>query len=128
IPRHPGLEAHIDLASDTCTSLLVDRCLAGERGDTRFRAWAAVGAWGDNMDPAAERLADAIGLPREARDRLRALGVAINYNAYGDDASDVLIPPAELFALMLRHADPLAFAAREPVAVRISEGRERDLA
>ena len=128
IPRHPGLEAHIDLASGTCTSLLVDRYLAGERGDARFRAWAAVGAWGDNMDPAAERLADAIGLPREARDRLRELGVAINYNAYGDDESDVLIPPAELFALMLRHADPLAFAAREPIAGRIAERRGRDLA
>lgn len=128
IPRHPGLEARIDLSSGTCTSLLVDRFLTGERGEARFRAWAAVGAWGDNMDPAAERLADAIGLPREARERLRALGVAINYNAYGDDESDLLIPPAELFRLMLRHADPLDFAAREPIADRIAERRERDLA
>src|SRR5690606_41484869 len=72
--------------------------------------------------------AEGIGAPVEARHRLPALGVAINSIAYGDDASVVLIPPAELFALMLRHADPLAFAAREPVAGRISEGRERDLA
>ena len=128
IPRHPGLDARIDLSSGTCTSLLVDRFLAGERAETRFRAWAAVGAWGDNMDAAAEKLADAIGMPREARERLRELGIAINYNAYGDDETDVLVPPAELFRLMLRHADPLEFAAREPIASRIAERRERDLA
>jgi len=29
---------------------------------------------------------------------------------------------------MLRHADPLEFAAREPIASRIAERRERDLA
>jgi len=126
-PRHPGLEAHIDLASGTCTSLLVDRYLVAQRGEARFRKWAAVGAWGDNMDEAAERLADEIGLARDARERLRALGVAINYNAYGDDESDVEIAPAALFALMLRHADPLEFAAREPVAARIAARRGRDL-
>lgn len=57
IAPHPLLEAHIDVTSGTCTSLLVDRHLGG-----RFRAWAIVGAFGDNLAPVASRLAAALGL------------------------------------------------------------------
>lgn len=127
LPSHPLLEAHIDLASDVCTSLLMDRHLAGTLGETRFRHWALVGAWGDNMDPSAERLADALGLPAQARQRLRELGIAINYNAYGETEEDLLIPPAGLFALMLNHPDPLGFAD-EPVAAQLAAQRGADLA
>src|SRR5690606_23522974 len=52
VPRHPRLEAHIDLGSGVCTSVLVDRHLGG-----KFRAWAAVGAFGDNLRSVGERLA-----------------------------------------------------------------------
>jgi hypothetical protein len=127
IPGHPLLETHIDLASDVCTSRLMDRHLAGTVGETRFRRWALVGTWGDNMDPSAERLADALGLPAAARQRLRELGIAINYNAYGETEEDLLVPPAELFAQMLRHPDPLAFAD-EPVAAQLAAQRDADLA
>src|SRR5919205_135109 len=41
IPAHPGLDAHIDLSPNVCTSLIVDRTLEG-----RFRRWAIVGAYG----------------------------------------------------------------------------------
>lgn len=123
VPDHPGLEAHIDLASGVCTSMLVDRSLRG-----RFRAWAVVGAFGDNLRSAAERLATEIGLDPGERERLRRLGEAINYNAYGDDERDVHIAPARLYPLLARYRDPREFIEREPVAHEIDALRRADLA
>lgn len=123
VPSHPLLEAHIDLAGDVCTSVLVDRHLGG-----RFRAWAIVGAFGDNLRATARQLAAAMGMPPEASERLRTLGEAINYNAYGDDESDVLIAPARLYALLARYRDPLEFQEHEPIAAEIAARRAADLA
>ncbi len=123
VPTHPGLEAHIDPASSVCTSILVDRCLDG-----RFRAWAVVGAFGDNLRGPAARLAAQIGLGAGDCERLRGLGEAINYNAYGDDERDVHIAPAQLYGLMARYRDPLGFLEREPVAREIDALRRADLA
>ncbi len=106
-----------------CTSVLVDRHLGG-----RFRAWAVVGAYGDNLRGVAERLAAQIGLHPRERELLRMLGEAINYNAYGDDAHDVHIAPSRLYPLLARYRDPLQFVEREPVALEIDALRRTDLA
>ncbi|PIV76872.1 MAG: acetyltransferase, partial [Rhodocyclales bacterium CG17_big_fil_post_rev_8_21_14_2_50_68_7] len=52
IPAHANLEAHIDTAPEVCTSALVDRHLGG-----RFRRWAVVAAFGDNLPALGLRLA-----------------------------------------------------------------------
>lgn len=123
IPEHPLLEAHIDLAPDLCTSLIVDRYLGGPYG-----AWAAAAAWGDNLASSAERVADRIGLDTAERAVLRTLGEAVNYNAYGDRPSDSLVPPAELFERLRRHDDPLSAWHAEPVLAQMAERRRADLA
>lgn len=122
IPVHPLLQTHIDLASDTCTSLLVDRYLGG-----RFRAWAVVGAFGDNQAEVAERLAVGLGLTSEDRRRLQSLGEAINYNAYGDSAQDVYIGPAQLYEKLVRYPDPLGFLACEVLGQELDALRQQDL-
>lgn len=122
VPLHPRLQAHIDVAGDTCTSLLVDRHLGG-----RYRAWAVVGAFGDNLTAVADHLATDHGLPVEDRRRLQTLGEAINYNAYGDSEQDVLLPPARLFERLLRYPDPLSFLAHEPIAAELAARRQGDL-
>jgi hypothetical protein len=122
VPTHPLLEAHIDLARDICTSLLVDRYLKG-----RFRAWALVGAYGDNMRGVAEDLGVRMGLAFEDRRRLQALGEAINYNAYGDSLQDVYMPPALLFERLARYADPLEFLKQEPIGQELETLRNGDL-
>jgi hypothetical protein len=122
IPSHPLLEAHIDLASDTCTSLLVDRHLGG-----KFRAWAVVGAFGDNLTRVAENLAGGLGLTFQDRRRLQSLGESINYNAYGDSAQDVYISPAQLYEKLVRYADPLGFLEGEVIGQELDALRQDDL-
>lgn len=122
VPRHPGLRAHLDFSPDTCTSLLVDRHLGG-----RHRAWALVGAYGDNLGAVADAMAASLGLDCAQRARLRRLGEAINYNAYGDVESDVLIAPARLYRVLARHPDPLELLAHETVVDAIDAQRAADL-
>lgn len=122
IPLHPLLEAHIDVASDVCTSLLVDRHLGGE-----FRAWAVVGAFGDNLTRVADGLAHDLGLGVEDRRRLQTLGEAINYNAYGDSEQDVHISPAHLYEILIRYRDPLVFLAHESIGAELDALRQEDL-
>jgi len=122
IPVHPLLDAHIDTASDTCTSLLVDRYLGG-----RFRAWAVVGAFGDNLIRVAERLALEAGLSAQECRQLRDLGESINYNAYGDQEQDVHIPPWQLFQTMVRYSNPLHLLQHESIGQELSALRQGDL-
>lgn len=122
VPVHCRLEAHLDFGSEVCSSLLVDRHLGGAR-----RAWALVGAYGDALTAVADRLAAASGFDAAQRSALRRLGEAINYNAYGEQLSDVRIAPAEMYGVMSRHADPFALLAAEPVIDEIDAQREADL-
>lgn len=122
MPSHPLLEAHIDCASDICTSLLVDRRLGGAH-----RAWALVGAYGDNLAAVADRLALASDVDAGDCALLRRLGEAINYNAYGDDERDVRIAPRELYAIMARYPDPRDMMAHESIVDEIDAQRRADL-
>jgi len=106
IPQHDNLEVHIDTASDTCTSLIVNGLLGGAAAN-----WAVVGAYGDNLNRSAETLADRVDLPADARTALRDLGTYVNYNGYGTELKDLLFDPAQLFRLFLPYRDPLEFLA-----------------
>jgi single-stranded DNA-specific DHH superfamily exonuclease len=108
IPRHEVLDCHIDLAADTCTSLIVNSLLQG----AEWR-WAVVGAFGDNFDAAARGLGAAAGLGEADLQQLQQLGICLNYNGYGFEIDDLLYHPADLFALVNPYADPLDFIANE---------------
>lgn len=122
VPDHPNLETHIDLDSQTCTSLLMDRYLGGAH-----RSWALVGAYGDNLTGVADALAAQTGMTIQDHDRLRRLGEAINYNAYGEEESDVFITPARLYETLLRYRDPLELLQHEPIAQQLDALRREDL-
>src|SRR6266545_631929 len=116
VPAHAGFEAVLDASSKICTSVLVDRYLKG-----RFRVWAAVGAFGDGLDDVA------LGLGAAELEKLRELGRSLNYNAYGESESDLLIRPAELYARLAKYDAPLQFAARERIFTRLQKARHADL-
>jgi hypothetical protein len=110
LPQHANLKAFIDTAPDTCTSLIVDRYLAG-----RQRMWAVVAAFGDNLPGPAQRAAAGLDLEAADLQRLRELGECINYNAYGDSVDDLHYHPADLFEIVSRYRDPRDFIGGEPV-------------
>jgi hypothetical protein len=122
VPAHAGLEAHLDPSPTVCTSLLVDRYLEG-----RARSWAAVGTFGDSLVEEGRALAQAAGLAPEAVERLNQLGLAVNYNAYGETIADLHVAPAELAEEMRGYADPLEFAERSATCLRLFDGFRQDM-
>jgi hypothetical protein len=110
VPEHPNLRVFIDTAPETCTSLIVDRYLAG-----RQRIWAVVAAFGDNLADSARRAAEPLQLPPEDLERLRELGECLNYNSYGENVADLHYHPADLFETLKRYRDPREFIEGEPV-------------
>lgn len=122
VPSHADLTAEIDTAPDVCTSLIVDRVLAG-----RQRAWAVVGAFGDNLSAAAEQAAAPLGLAPHGLAQLAALGECLNYNAYGDSVEDLHYHPADLYRTLAQYADPFRFIAGEPVFEVLRAGMADDI-
>lgn len=104
IPQSPQLTALINEAPDVCTSLLVNSHLKG-----RFRAWAVVGAFGDNLRQSAQNLAIPLQLKPDELQHLGELGIYLNYNGYGEQLDDLHFDPAELFQLIGCYASPLDF-------------------
>ena len=122
VPSHPGLEAHIDTAADVCTSLIVDRHLGG-----RYRLWAVVAAFGDNLVNAAVRAAQPCGLSHTELARLHELGDCLNYNAYGESVDDLHYHPADLYRTISRYGDPRHFMFDEPVFNVLKSAYAEDL-
>lgn len=124
IPQHHGFDAHIDVAAESCTSLIVDRYLEG-----RFREWAVVGAFGDNLDVSAARAAVGLNLTDEQLATLRELGVCLNYNGYGAELEDLFFAPQQLAQRMRPFASPFAFIEDDPeVFQTLRNGAAEDIA
>jgi len=122
IPADAALEPHIDTAPNVCTALLVDRYLDG-----KFRHWAIAGAFGDSLTDEARAMAQAAGIAADDAARLQELGVAVNYNAYGETIADLHVPPVELAAEMLGYANPLDFARASAAFRRLADGFRQDM-
>lgn len=118
LPAHERLEAHIDLSPTTCTSAIVDRHLGG-----RHRAWAAVGAFGDNLAETGSALASGLGF----RDQLERLGILLNYNSYGETEADLFFSPAELHQRLAPYVDPLEFVRDDPAYQTLESGYAADM-
>lgn len=109
IPEHERLSIIVNEAPDVCTSLLVNGRLGGA-----FTHWAVVGAFGDNLNQSAERIAAPLGLSREELSTLERLGNCLNYNGYGEALSDLIFSPADLYEVAVLYRSPLDFVADEP--------------
>lgn len=122
VPAHPGLQAIIDTAPDTCTGLIVDRWLGGAHG-----LWAVVAAFGDNLAQAARKRAQPLALDIAQVNALQELGECLNYNAYGDSKADLIMHPDALYGRLCRHTDPFSFIDAEPVLQILRDARWHDL-
>lgn len=101
IPTADNLDAHIDLDTNICTSLIVSNIL-----DQKYHLWAITAAYGDNLFAKADAEADKLGLTLEQKQQLKAFGTYINYNGYGSEVSDLHYPPCELFEMLLPYSSP----------------------
>ena len=122
LPLHAGFESHIDTSTEVCTSLLVDRFLAGH-----YRAWAVVAAFGDNLRESAVRAAEPLRLDTAGLAALRELGECLNYNAYGDSLDDLYFHPAELYRRLHAYTDPFAFIAEAVEFATLKAGYAADM-
>ncbi len=122
IPNHPNLTATISEAPEVCTALLVNGRLRGERVE-----WAITGAFGDNLDEPAQRLAEKSGLQAPEIAGLKALGVCINYNGYGPSLDDLHFHPDALYESLLEAGRPQAFLGSSTFR-QLDQGYREDLA
>lgn len=122
LPGHDRLEAHIDLSPSTCTSAIVNSYL-----NSAYRAWAAVGAFGDNLAATGISLIASLKVTREETARLEKLGVLLNYNSYGESEEDLFFPPAELHRRLAAYADPLEFVRADPAYEALASGYAEDM-
>lgn len=104
IPQSKKLTAIINEVPDVCTSLLVNHHLKGA-----YLPWAAVGAFGDNLNDVANNLAKDLSLSTPELAALKQLGIYINYNSYGSSLEDLHFKPDELFRLVSNYNNPIDF-------------------
>ncbi len=123
IPSHPSLEPHIDPSPLLCTSLIIDQLLGG-----RYRLWAIVGAFGDNLDEEATALAADLHLAAKEVEQLKQIGRLLNYNGYGMSETDLHIHPRDLFTEVNRFTDPWSFMQQSPLLERLRQGFAADMA
>ena len=123
IPEYPNLEAQIDLSSDTCTALIVDKYLSG-----KYKAWAITAAFGDNLKKEARKIAESENFSEEEIALMDQLGTYINYNGYGASLDDLYFPPSELYKIMKVFKTPFEFIEKEmSVFETLKKGCEEDI-
>ncbi len=122
IPDSELLTTHIDSDAEICTGLIVDRLLAG-----RFRAWAVVAAFGDNLHGSARSAAAFLSLNGEDMAKLREIGELLNYNGYGRKPEDLYFSPAALYEAVRPFSDPLDFYRQSEVLARLRRGFNHDM-
>lgn len=121
VPRHDHLTLLVDAAPETCTSYLIDQYLDGAKA-----AWAVCGAYGDNFQALAARIASdrQVNLPLS---QLRELGELVDYNAYGSTTDDLHFHPLDLYHRLLAYPDPMAFIEDAPEALdTLRQGHRSD--
>ena len=112
VPQHENLQAHINTASNTCTSLIVSAYLKGQLPQ-ESKAWAIVAAFGDNITAVAERMCEKACYSAQQIAALSALGVCLNYNGYGASLDDLFFHPAELYKIAVQYQSPFEFIEKE---------------
>jgi len=123
IPVAASLETHIDPSPLLCTSLIVDQLLGG-----RFRPWAIIGAFGDNLDEVATTMAASLPVGEGELGQLKELGRLLNYNGYGMTEVDLHVHPSELFREVNRFSDPGALLHQSLLLGRLRQGFAEDMA
>lgn len=123
IPEHPSLMAQIDPASDVCTGLIVNNHLQG-----KYRAWAVVAAFGDNLFDSALAVAAPLEYSPDQLQQLEVLGTLLNYNGYGSELNDLFFHPKALYEKVRPYESPFDFIREDSAFATLNEGYSSDMA
>jgi len=122
IPDSEKIKVHIDPQPMTCTSVIVDSLLQGQ-----YRTWAIAGAFGDNLDETALELAATLNLDEKKIEKLKEIGVLLNYNGYGATLDDLFFPPDDLYRQVHEYKDPFEFYAGSQAMEILRSGYHDDM-
>jgi hypothetical protein len=123
-PNHPSLQTIIDTDSAVCTSLLVNQYLEG-----KYPLWAVTAAFGDNLNTSAEKLASTLALRDSEVEKLKNLGIYINYNGYGSSVADLHFAPDVLYREMASYVSPFDFISdNRQIFAKLENGYQEDMA
>jgi hypothetical protein len=122
LPESENLEATVDPDPETCTSLIVDRLLDG-----KYKPWAIVGAYGDNLHGSARLAGKSISLSETDLNKLCETGELLNYNGYGKSVDDLYFHPAELYKALKPYEHPLDFYSDSEAIRRLRDGFDSDM-
>ncbi|OUR71626.1 acetyltransferase [Methylophaga sp. 41_12_T18] len=121
--KHDNLQTNINLAADTCTSLIVDKHLNGQ-----YRAWALTAAFGDNLADTAMKMGLQSGYSEQQLSVLKQLGIYLNYNGYGASVDDLFFHPATLYEKLHRFKTPFEFLEQDQHTFEtLAEGYQQDM-
>ena len=123
IPDSSRLHATIDPSPETCTGLIVDKILGG-----RYRAWAVVAAFGDNLHDAARQAAEDLDISSKELAILQELGELMNYNGYGRVVSDLHYSPEALYKAVQPFDNPIDFYNTSELLASLKDGFAGDMA
>lgn len=123
IPDTNHLTSHIDPSPTICASLIVDQLLDG-----KYRSWAVVAAFGDNLHDSAKNAAKSLALNAKELFALKELGELLNYNGYGADIQDLHFHPKNLYLALQPYEDPFLFLHESPDIATLRHGFTEDMA
>jgi len=122
IPQNYNLETHIDPHPETCTSLIIDQLING-----KYRLWAVVGAFGDNLNQKALEKAKSLSLSTIEISQLKELGELLNYNGYGASVDDLHFPPQILYEAIRPFESPFDFYHQSQELEQLKHGFGSDM-
>ena len=122
MPARRNLTARIESDPTVWSSLVINTLLKN-----RFRHWAIVAAFGDNLSESAHALAATSDMPQKTLETLKDLGVCINYNSYGTSIEDLHYHPETLYHMMQAFDEPINLVAETKLLPELKGNYEADL-
>ncbi len=122
IPKATNLSCHINIAAETCTSLIVNELL-----NSRYILWAICGGFGDNLHKIALKLCKQEQLSQKQVTELREVGELLNYNGYGAELDDLHFHPESLYKAVMPYASPFDFYHQAKELTILKQGYISDM-
>jgi len=108
-----------DTDPNCCTNIIVDKAIDG-----LHRPWTICGAYGDNLHEQAEKLNPCFN--EYAMLILREIGETLNYNGYGNEESDLVVHPKDVYLDLERFRSPFQYRKNSKIYAKINQQMKSD--